>query len=125
MPSKQVVSIEPQPEVIHAVVNRTDLNDAALDQMQAEVAAAATQHPNLPVVLDLTGVNYVPSMGLGTLVMLMRHLKSSNQRFILVGLQAEVRTVLAITRLDKLFEIHTNLDAALSNIRGTTATHHH
>jgi anti-anti-sigma factor len=122
MSSNSVVSIEPHDEVIHAVVNRSDLKDSALDQLQTEIAAAAAQQPSRAIVLDMTRVKYVPSMGLGTLVMLMRHLKTSNQRFVLVGLQSEVRTVLAITRLDKLFEIQPDFDAALNHLRSTTSS---
>ena len=122
MSSTQVVTIESQTDVIRAVVNQAQLNDTAIDKLFIDVSSAAAQHSGLPVVLDLTAVNYVPSMGLGTLVMLMRQLKNSNQRFVLVGLQSEVRTVLAITRLDKLFEIQPNFDTAVRHLRGATAT---
>jgi anti-anti-sigma factor len=122
MSSKSVISIEPHDEVIHAVVNRSDLKDSALDQLQTEISSAAAQHPGQHVVLDLTQVKYVPSMGLGALVMLMRHLKTSNQRLLLVGLQPEVRTVLAITRLDKLFEIHPDFATALEQLRSATSS---
>jgi anti-anti-sigma factor len=121
MSSNSAISIEPQTDVIRVVVNQPQLNDTAIDKLFAEVSSAAAQHAGLPVVLDLTAVNYVPSMALGTLVMLMRQLKNSNQRFVLVGLQAEVRTVLAITRLDKLFEIQPNYDAALRHLHVPSA----
>jgi anti-sigma B factor antagonist len=119
MPDTPAVSIEPLEKIICAVVHRSELNDSTLDELQRELSAAAAQRPHLSVALDLTQVKYVPSMALGMLVMLMRHLKTTQQRLILVGLQPEVRTVLAITRLDKLFEIHPNLEAALSHHRGT------
>jgi anti-sigma B factor antagonist len=121
MPSTSALSIEPAADHILAVVNQPQLNDTLLDKLHADTLAAAAQHPDLPVVLDLSLVNYVPSLALGTLVMLMRHLKNSNRRFMLVGLQPDVRTVLTITRLDKLFEIHPNLPEALKTIRGATA----
>ena len=120
MSDTPTVSIEPHAEVVWATVQRRDLDDAALDQLQLEIAAAAAQQPTLPVVLDLSQVGFIPSLGLGTLVMLMRNLKKNGQRFLLVGVQPEVRTVFAITRLDKLFEMHANLEAALSHLRGTS-----
>jgi anti-anti-sigma factor len=122
MSIQPAVSIQQHAEYISAVVNLPQLKDVTLDKLHADVASAAAQHPKLPVILDLTQVNYVPSMALGTLVMLMRQLKNSNQRFVLVGLQPEVRTVLAITRLDKLFEIHPTMEAALGHSRGTAAS---
>ncbi|HEY2827491.1 MAG TPA: STAS domain-containing protein [Pirellulales bacterium] len=119
MSSASAISIKPHDEVIYVVVHQPRLDDAALVHLQRELTAAAAKQPTLPVVLDLTQVNYVPSMALGTLVMLMRHLKDSNQRLVLVGLHQDVRTVLAITRLDKLFEIQSNLEAALKQLRGS------
>ena len=120
MSDTPAVSIEPHAEVVWATVQRSELDDAALSQLQSEITTAADEKSMLPVVLDLSQVSYIPSMGLGTLVILMRNLKKNGQRFMLVGLQPEVRTVFAITRLDKLFEMHANLEAALSHLRGTS-----
>ncbi len=120
MPDTPAVSIEPHAEVVWAKVQRSDLDDAALTQLQADVSAAAAQQPKLPVLLDLSQVRFIPSLGLGTLVMLMRNLKKANQRLLLVGVQPDVRTVFAITRLDKLFEMHANAEAALSHLRGAS-----
>ena len=43
--------------------------------------------------------------------------KQTGQRFMLVGIQPSVREVLAITRLDKVFEIYETVDGALDQIR--------
>ena len=120
MSDTPAVTIEPHAEVVWAAVHRRALDDATLDQLQRDTSAAAAQQPKLPVVLDLSEVAFIPSMGLGTLVMLMRNLKKNGQRLLLVGVQPEVRTVFAITRLDKLFEMHASLEAALSHLRGTS-----
>jgi hypothetical protein len=74
MSSNPAVLIEPQADVIRVVVNQPQLNDTAIDKLFAEVSSAAAQHSGLPVVLDLTAVNYVPSMALGTLVMVISDL---------------------------------------------------
>ncbi len=120
MPDTPAVSIEPHAEVVWAKVQRSDLDDAALTQLQVDVSAAAAQQPKLPVLLDLSQVRFIPSLGLGTLVMLMRNLKKNNQRLLLVGVQSDVRTVFAITRLDKLFEMHASVEAALSHLRNAS-----
>jgi anti-sigma B factor antagonist len=123
MSDKPAISIQPQAELVCVAVHDAALKDATLDELHRALASAAEKHPNLPIVLDLTPVNYVPSMALGTLVMFMRQLKDTSQRFVLVGLQPEVRTVLAITRLDKLFEIKTDLEAAAKHLHATNPTH--
>jgi anti-sigma B factor antagonist len=119
MPEMPVVSIEPQPDAVYAVVHGSAIDEATAGEVQREVLSAATQHATLPVLLDLTDVKYVPSMGLGTLVMVNRKLKDNGQRFALVGVQPEVRNVLSLTRLDQLFEMHPDRAAALAHVRGT------
>src|SRR5262245_28443225 len=118
MSEPQIASIEPHEEAVWAIIRHPALDDAMIDRMQAEVTAAAAQQPKLPVILDLSDVKFVPSSGLGALVTLLRSLKQHGQRFILVGLYPEVRTVLAVTRIDKLLEIYPRFEDALNQLRG-------
>ena len=41
-----------------------------------------------------------------------------DQRLMLAGLQPPVREALSITRLDRLFEIHDDVDSALTRLGG-------
>jgi anti-sigma B factor antagonist len=120
MSEPQAVSIQPHAEVVWAIIHHSTLDDATIEQMQADVATAAAQRPKLPVILDMANVSFVPSTGLGALVGLMRSLKKEGRRFILVGLQPDLRTVLAITHLDKLLEIQPGFDDALNRLRTVT-----
>jgi anti-sigma B factor antagonist len=120
MAESQVVSIQPHAEAIWAIIHHDILDEATIQHLDTAVAAAAAQQSNLPVILDMSNVSFVPSSALGALVTLMRSSKKDNRRFILVGLQAEVRTTLAITHLDKLLEIHPRFEDALSRLRSGT-----
>ena len=120
MSEPQAVSIQPHAQVVWAVIHHPTLDEATIERMQAEVTAAATQKPNLPVILDMSNVGFIPSTGLGALVTLMRSIKKEGRRFILVGLQPELRTTLAVTHLDKLLEIHTSFEDALNRLRSVT-----
>ena len=117
MSESQAVSIQPHAEAVWAIIHPDALDEAAIDCMQAVVTAAAAHTPNLPVILDLSNVRFVPSNGLGALVTLMRAIKKDGRRFILAGVQPEVRTTLALTHLDKLLEIHPRFEDALSRLR--------
>lgn len=117
MSEPQAVSIQPHAEAVWAVIHHDTLDEATIQQMQAEVTAAASQKTNLPVILDLSNVSFIPSTGLGALVSLMRAIKKEGRRFVLVGLQPDVRTALAVTHLDKLLELHTSFDEALKRLR--------
>jgi len=116
MAETQVVSIQPHAEAVWAIIHHDTLDEATNQQMQKEVTAAAAQQPNLPVILDMSNVRFVPSIGFGALVTLMRSIKTGGRRFILVGLQPDVRATLAITHLDKLLEIQPCFEAALSRL---------
>ena len=114
MSEQQSVSIESRDRALLAVVNLTSLDEDHTRRMQEEVARAAAAARHLPVVLDLSRVEFVPSLSLGALVTLLQECRQHNQRFVLAGMQPPVRESLAITRLDKLFEICESVDDALA-----------
>ena len=66
------------------------------------------------VLIDLAGVDFMDSSGVGTLVHLFRMLKTRKGRFILVAPTQRVRSLFQITRLDKLFTICDTIDEALT-----------
>lgn len=118
MPDQALLTVQPHAEALWAVVQRPRLDDLAAADLNAQVLACAEQRPGLPVVLDLSAVEYVPSLGLGSLVTLLRALRQQSRRFILVGLRPEVRGTLTVTRLDKLFEIQPTFEDALTRLQG-------
>jgi anti-sigma B factor antagonist len=113
MTEPQAVSIRPHDQVVWAVVHHREMDDSATEQVQKTVPAAAAAKPGQPVVLDLSQVEFVPSLALGTLVSLLKSLRQGGHRLLLAGLHPHVRATLAVTRLDKLFEIYPTVDDAL------------
>ena len=97
-----------------------ELDEQHTSDMQKKVQEAAEQAPGLPVVLDMSEVHFLPSLSIGALVSLMRNLKQRQRRFMLVGLQPEVRQTLATCRLDKIFEIYDTVETATQKIRQST-----
>ena len=118
MSDEPVTIVQPHAEVLHMVVRCARLDEDLTRQLRREVAAAAEQARHLPVVLDLTNVDFIPSHALGVLVKFLAEFKNHGQRFLLVGLQRSVRSTLAVTRLDRLFEIFDTLDEAVANLHG-------
>lgn len=117
MSDQQVTSIDRKDEVVVAAVQQAEMDEQATGKMQAEVLAGAELAPGLPVVLDLSKVSFFPSLALGAIVVLLNTLKKKGQKLILVGLQPPVREALAMTRLDKLFEIRDDLESVLAHLR--------
>jgi anti-sigma B factor antagonist len=121
MSDQQVTSISRRDDVVVAVVEQAEMDEVATGKMQAEVLAGAEQAKELPVVLDLSKVSFFPSLSLGAVVVLLNTLKKKGQKLILVGLQPPVREALAVTRLDKLFEIRDDVEEVLAHQRRSDA----
>ena len=63
------------------------------------------------VVVDLTGVEFIDSAGVGVLVGLFKRARIRGGRATFCGLSAGVRSVIEIIRLDRIFEIHDDASA--------------
>jgi anti-sigma B factor antagonist len=109
MPDSPVTVVERHPNVVVVHLQAERLDETNLATVRADVSAAGAESPQLAVALDMTKVGFMPSLSLGGLVQLSRELKGRGQRFVLTGLQPFVRETMAITRLDRLFEIHNDL----------------
>jgi len=93
------------------------LDEQHTSDMQEKIQEAAEQEPDLAIILDMSEVQLLPSLSIGALVCLMQNSKQRQQRFILIGLQPEVRQTLAICRLDKMFEIYDAFETASQKIQ--------
>jgi anti-sigma B factor antagonist len=69
---------------------------------------------NRRVVLNLSGVNYIDSGGLGTLVGVYSSARSSGADIKLTGLGQRLRDVLQITKLVTVFEVYDNEQQAIA-----------
>ena len=66
------------------------------------------------LVVDLSDVPYIDSAGLAALIGAMQEVKGYGGRFLLAGLQETVHEVLESSRLDQVFQIFPDADAALA-----------
>lgn len=117
MSQSQEIVIKPHEDIVLVVLECSQIEETLARDMQADVPAAAEQASHLPVVLDMSNVEIITSVSIGTLVMLLQTFNRQDRRFILVGLQEQVRETLTICQLSKLFEIHDDVDDAVAHIR--------
>jgi anti-sigma B factor antagonist len=117
MSEQTITSTEQRDGIIVTTVLQAEMDEAATAKMQEEAVAAAEQAPGLPLVLDLSKVTFFPSLALGAAVTLLNSLKKRGQGLVLVGMHPDVRSSFAVTRLDKLFEIHDDVDTYLAHRR--------
>ena len=79
-------------------------------------AALATMIEKKPtrLVVDLSAVTYIDSSGLAALIEGMQNVDAYGGKFILVGLQDNVKPIFEIARLDRVFIIFPDVDSALA-----------
>ena len=90
------------------------------DRIDAAVAIAfkdrmreLTEDGAKHVILDLGRVDFIDSSGLGAIVAAMKQL-GRDRVLHLVAPRPNVEKVFRLTRMDKIFEIHPNVDQALA-----------
>lgn len=80
-------------------------------QLRSRLLQIIEQKPKC-VVVDLSGVSYMDSSGVGTMVEVKRLIERDGGQIVLSGLQPRVRSVFEITQLDKFFRIVDSVDEA-------------
>jgi anti-sigma B factor antagonist len=85
----------------------------------AELKTAATdlfEQGNRKLVLDLGGVTYLNSMGIGTLVSLYTMYAKENGRLKLCGVGKSIENTFVITKLVSIFDIEETRDEAVRKL---------
>jgi anti-sigma B factor antagonist len=85
---------------------------AALSRVVGEVLQHARK-----LVLDLSGVSAMDSAGIGEVALLLTWAQEKNISLKAAGPNSLVRTLLDLTNLDSILEVHPSLDAALDSFR--------
>lgn len=97
--------------VIVDVEGEIDLN-CSLDFQQGLLRVLDGRPDRL--VINLSGVKYMDSSGVASLVKLLSRTRKSGASLILVALTDRVRSVFEITRLDSVFDIRKTEEEALA-----------
>jgi len=71
-----------------------------------------TQQKKTLLIVHLADVTYIDSSGVATFIETLQQVKRYGGRIVLVGMVEEVREVFRLTRLDKVFEIHNQINTA-------------
>jgi anti-sigma B factor antagonist len=66
------------------------------------------------LVVDLSGVPYIDSAGLAALIGAMQEVEGYGGKFLLAGLQGTICDIFESVRLDQVFQVFPDADAALA-----------
>lgn len=88
-----------------------DLNASPV--LRQELKRISTARPQR-LIVNLAGVPYMDSSGVATLVEAMQMARKNSTRLVLCGMQDKVRSIFEIARLDTVFTIVADVEAALN-----------
>ncbi len=99
--------------VVVAVTGEVDMNTSP--EVRGVLNPIFSERPRA-LVIDLSGVHYMDSSGIATLVEGLQWSHRSQIPFRLSGMTAAVKDVFEMARLDSLFEVFETREAALKDL---------
>jgi anti-sigma B factor antagonist len=100
---------------ITVVTVRGDLVIGEPEALLKKTVSRLLEQGRVDLIVDLTDVGFLDSSGLGALVRALTTSQSEGGQTKLVGVGTQIRKLLEMTRLDSVFEIHPDLETALSS----------
>ncbi len=113
-PRKQRLQVEDVGDV--TVVNFIDkkiLDEQNIQMIGEELFRLVDEFGRRKIVLDFKHVDFLSSAALGKLITLNRKVQAVRGKLVLCGITKEIREVFEITKLDKLFTIQQEEQAAI------------
>ncbi len=102
--------------VLHLRFQGTDALDTFV-AARVKAEALALIGRDADVVVDLSGIAFVDSTGVGVLVSLFKAVRKSGRDARFAGIAPGVRSVLEIIKLDKIFEVYPDAATAAAALR--------
>jgi anti-sigma B factor antagonist len=99
------------PKYLICEVTITEANLSNSDQFKAELVSLLDQHHKI-LILDLQELKYVDSAFLGALVSSLKYAISMQLDIVLAGLRTDIRDLIKLIRLDKVFKIYNYAEEA-------------
>ena len=93
------------------------LDDPAIKAISDQLFALVEKDGNRKMLLNFIGVEYLSSAAFGKLINLHHKMETLEGKLIVCNVVPQIYEVFAITKLDKVFEIFPNEEAALASFK--------
>ncbi len=91
--------------------------DSRNAQAAREALKALIEGGESRLVINLQSATFVDSSGLGALITALKAARTAGGDIRLCGINPSVRTIFELTRLIRVFTIHTNVEEAISSFK--------
>jgi anti-sigma B factor antagonist len=96
-------------------VDRNILDESNIHQIGEEIAHLVEAEQNPKLVISFANVDHLSSAALGTLITIHNKVKARSGQLRLARIDPQIYEVFVITKLNKLFEIHEDVDRAMAS----------
>lgn len=100
--------------IVHLAASRI-LDESNVAQISEHLFALVEGEGCRKLLVDFSAVEYLSSAALGALITLDKKLKAATGRMRFCGMDPKIHQVFAVTRLDKIFDIREDRQAALAD----------
>ena len=112
--AEEIITIETKGYAVFVTLHFSEITHEVSEQLQQAVLAEMAGRKRMSLLLDLTALTFLGSVGLTTLVILLKRLRESGGRMMVVGLAGQRLRVMELTRMTRIFELHPNMEEAIS-----------
>lgn len=102
--------------VIATLVPEKILDDDTIASIESEMMPSIKDVEKVGVVIDFVNVKFLTSAFLGFLIRLSKSIYESGGQLRLCGIDDKIMGIFKITRLDKIFDIHGDVEKAVLSL---------
>lgn len=95
--------------------DRKILDELCISEIRDELSGLVTAQDGIKLLLDFSAVEHLSSAALGVLITLNKQVAEQNGSLKLSNISPQIYEVFKITRLNKLFDIHETVEAAIES----------
>jgi len=110
-----LATIERQNNITLVTITADTLDDGNEKSFRKEVISSLD--PGANVVLDLDGVKFIDSSGLGAILSCHRHLQTAKGDLKLCCMRETVRSLFELVRMHRIFEIYDSSEEAMESFQ--------
>ena len=96
-------------------IDRNILDEANIQAIGDEIARLIEERPGPKLLISFSNVDHLSSAALGALITIDRKVKEKKGGLRLANIDPHIYEVFAITRLNRLFDIHESTESALKD----------
>lgn len=97
-------------------IDKKILDEGNIQIIGNQLFALIEEDGRQKIVLDFSNVEYLSSAALGKLITMDKKMKTAKGQLRLCAIRPDIYEVFAITKLNKLFDMKDNLEAALQGL---------